>query len=88
MREIIKLNKNSANKGIYCIFEYNDQLFYADLAFVYDVNCYECMIFAADYEDGEYIVSNWHNIYCKRYLSNNTKETLLKCIDEFCQTLS
>lgn len=81
---IIESGFNPQTSGVYAFFEHNVNEYYADLcllSYCYD-NETECMIFAS--KDKQ--VTNWGELYCKRDIPV-TEESLLRCIEEFVNTL-
>lgn len=74
----INVEKNKFLGGYCAYFFKNGRKYYADVAAVPRGLYTECMIFPVR-EDGEI---SWADVYCKRDIPV-TKESLLKCIDEF-----
>lgn len=81
---IIEKGYNPRTDGYYAFFEHNGSEYYADLCLLpYSIDDdTECMIFAS--KDKQ--VTSWGELYCKRGIPVD-EATLLRCIEEFVNTL-
>lgn len=78
MAENYEIKRNNLNGGLSCKFHHNGKEYFADLAFVLDRLCEECMIF--EIIDGKI---NWGDeLYVKWHIPL-TEDALVECIEDF-----
>lgn len=71
------IERNRFNGGLHCKFNHNGKEYLADLAFVLDRLCEECMIF--EVKDGKV---DWSELYVKWHIPI-TEDALIECIEDF-----
>ena len=78
----MKIEQNPNTGGINCVFQHDNNYYYADASPLPFTNIIECMIFHSD-EDGN--VNDWSELYCDKipYEDEIPESFLLNCINEF-----
>lgn len=74
----MEIRKNKITGGIFCVFQKDDNFFYADLSFTID-HGYECMIFPCD-KNGK--VKSWQEVFVKLY-DGVSEENLVDSVTTF-----